>query len=148
MSKDFDNYDGHFSNYAEYSKTLRSWLVAYGIGGPILLLVSKDAPEKLAKSPHLTLVVTLFLAGVALQIFLAFLNKWAAWHMYSGAYDKQLAASGSIDCDMHHETRTFRAWEWINKQSWIDFVIDLGALIAFSVATWIALVALLSSQAT
>ena len=37
---------GHFENYAEYAKTLRSWLVAYGIGGPVLFLTNKDAPEK------------------------------------------------------------------------------------------------------
>jgi hypothetical protein len=31
---------GHFSNYAEYNKLLRSWFVAFGIGGIALFLVS------------------------------------------------------------------------------------------------------------
>ena len=146
MGQDIDDYDGHFANYSEYSKTLRSWLVAYGIGGPVLLLTNKDAPEKLAKSPHLETIVTLFVAGVALQILLAFLNKWAAWHMYSGAYDKHLAAQGSKDCEMHHESLMYWLWQWINKQSWIDFFVDLGALVAFSIATWIALTTLLASS--
>lgn len=143
MSHDVDDFNGHFANYAEYSKTLRSWLVAYGIGGPVLLLVSKDAPAKLATSPNLNVIVSLFVIGVALQILLAFVNKWAAWQMYSGAFDRHREASGDSDCKMHHTTRTYRAWNWINNQSWIDFLVDLGALTSFSIATWMAMKALL-----
>lgn len=80
--------EGHFSNYAEYSKTLRAWLVAYGVGGPALLLLSKDAPTKISASPNLSLIVTIFTAGVACQILLAFINKWIAWHLYRGNLDE------------------------------------------------------------
>lgn len=148
MGQDVEDFEGHFSNYAEYSKTLRSWLVAYGIGGPVLFLISKDAPEKLSKSPHIELIVSLFVAGVASQILLAFLNKWAAWHMYSGGYDRHLTLVGDNSCGRHHESRTYRVWHWINKQSWIDFVVDLGALSSFSVATWLVLSILLTSSQT
>ncbi len=132
MGQRRDEESTHFANYSEYSKTLRSWLVAYGIGGPVLFLANKDAPEKIANSPHLSLIITLFVAGVALQILLAFINKWAAWQMYKGA-----CING------HQSTRTYRAWDWINSQSWIDFLIDLGVLVSFSVATWLVLSTLL-----
>lgn len=145
MGQHVDDYNGHFSNYSEYSKTLRSWLVAYGIGGPVLLLTNKEAPEKLANSPYLELIVSLFVIGVALQILLAFLNKWAAWNMYSGAYDKHLDLMGSADCEMRHRSLNYRVWHWINRQSWIDFCVDLGAMISFSIATWIALKTLLAT---
>ncbi len=135
MTKKADE-DGHFENYAEYSKTLRSWLVAYGIGGPVLFLTNKDAPEKLASSPHLRTIVTLFVAGVALQIFLAFINKWAAWHLYKASVQKD-----------YEQTNLYMVWSWINEQSWIDFFVDLGALCAFSIATWIVLNVLLGSPA-
>lgn len=135
MTKQTDD-DGHFANYAEYSKTLRSWLVAYGIGGPVLFLTNKDAPAKLASSPHLKTIVTLFVAGVALQIFLAFINKWAAWHLYKASIRED-----------YEQTRLYKVWFWINEQSWIDFFVDLGALGAFSVATWIVLNVLLGSPA-
>lgn len=126
--------DGHFENYAEYSKTLRSWLVAYGIGGPVLFLTNKDAPAKLANSPHLQTIVTLFVAGVALQILLAFINKWAAWHLYKAGVKEG-----------YEDTRIYKVWLWINDQSWIDFFVDLGALCTFSAATWIVLNVLLKS---
>jgi hypothetical protein len=137
MGQDRDDEKTHFQNYAEYSKTLRSWLVAYGIGGPVLFLTNKDAPRKISESPHLSLIITLFVAGVALQIFLAFINKWAAWHMYKGAY--QIT---------YQKTIAYRVWDWINKQSWIDFLVDFGALVSFSVATWLVLKVLLAAQVT
>jgi hypothetical protein len=122
----------HFANYAEYSKTLRSWLVAYGIGGPVLFLMNEDAPAKISESPHLSLIVTLFVAGVALQILLAFINKWAAWQMYKGACIED-----------HQISKTYKIWDWINSQSWIDFIIDFCVLVSFSVATWLVLKAVL-----
>ncbi len=134
VSQARDEEGAHFANYSEYSKTLRSWLVAYGIGGPVLFLTGKDAPEKISQSPDLLLIITLFVSGVALQILLAFINKWAAWQMYKGAC-----------IDQHQNTRTYRMWDWINRQSWIDFLIDFGVLVSFSVATWIVLKALVVS---
>jgi len=147
VSQDTSDYEGHFANYAEYSKTLRSWLVAYGIGGPVLFLLSKDAPTTIARSPHLRTIVTLFVLGVALQIGLALLNKWAAWHMYRGAYSKHLLYNGDTEYDGHHETWGYQAWLWINKQSWIDLLVDVGTLVGFSLATWIVLTTLLSTRA-
>lgn len=128
MGQRRDEEGAHFANYSEYSKTLRSWLVAYGIGGPVLFLTSKEAPAKISQSPDLLLIITLFVSGVALQILLAFINKWAAWQMYKGAC-----------IDQHQITWTYRTWDWINRQSWIDFLIDFGVLVSFSVATWIVL---------
>lgn len=133
MSNESDK-DGHFANYAEYSKTLRSWLVAYGIGGPVLFLTNKDAPAKLAGSPHLDTIVTLFLVGVGFQIFLAFINKWAAWHMYKAGVT-----------DDYQSTLQYKTWYWINDQSWIDCVFDLIALASFSAATWLILKVMLGS---
>ena len=139
MGQDSKDYTGHFDSYAEYSKTFRSWMVAYGIGGPILLFTGKDAPQALAKSPQLQAIVTLFVLGVGLQIVLALINKWAAWHMYRGAYALYQHEQGDPDGDGHHSTKTYEAWCWINKQSWIDFLVDIGALASFTVATWIVL---------
>ncbi|HTV84813.1 MAG TPA: hypothetical protein VME63_05380 [Dyella sp.] len=129
-----DDVKGHFDNYSEYSKTLRSWLVAYGIGGPVLFLTGHDAPDKISHSPLLELIISLFVSGVAFQILLAFINKWAAWHMYKGELDRS-----------YKDTSSYGVWSWINEQNWIDFLIDLGALLAFSVATYIVLHILLGS---
>ena len=144
--QDLHDHDGHFANYAEYSKTLRSWLVAYGIGAPVLLLLSKDAPAKVAQSEHIKLIVTLFLFGVALQIALALLNKWAAWNMYKGAYSEHLARRSDPACDNHHLSGSYKFWGFINRQSWVDMLVDVGALLAFSAASWLVLTALLAAQ--
>lgn len=145
MGQNSLDHEGHFDNYAEYSKTFRSWMVAYGIGGPVLLLTSKDAPQNIAKSPHLRLIVTLFVLGVAMQILLALINKWAAWHMYKGAFSIYQKIEGDPDCDNHHDTKRYKLWKWINRQSWIDFWFDVTAVILFSIATWLVLNALLAA---
>lgn len=136
MQKNEDK-EGHFANYAEYSKTLRTWLVAYGVGGPVLLLLNKEAPAKIASSPLLGQIVTFFVVGVALQILLAFINKWAAWQLYKGSVK-----------NAYKNTRSYKFWNWVNNQSWIDFFIDLGAMVLFLVATWISLNTLLSAAIT
>ncbi len=142
MGQDAKDYEGHFANYAEYSKTFRSWMVAYGIGGPVLFLTNKDAPAAIAKSPDFRWIVGLFVVGVALQILLALINKWAAWHMYMGAFSKFQLEQNDSDCSYHHESWFYGLWNWINKQSWIDFLIDVGALSVFAIATWLSLKAL------
>lgn len=145
LGQDATDYEGHFANYAEYSKTYRSWMVAYGIGGPIFLLVSKDAPKTVSESPYLQTIITLFVLGVGLQILLALINKWAAWQMYRGAFSLYRCERGLPDADSHHNTRTYKVWHWINGQSWIDFLCDLLSLLAFSAATWLVLEALLGT---
>lgn len=145
MGQDSKDHDGHLANYAEYSKTFRSWMVAYGIGGPILLLTSKDAPQNIAKSPHLQMIVTLFIVGVGIQILLALIDKWAALHMYRGAFSKYQEEEEDPDCDNHHESATYKFWGWVNRQSWIDLWCDIGALFLFSAATWLVLKILLGT---
>ena len=147
MGQDTRDYEGHFANYAEYSKTFRAWMVAYGVGGPVLLLLSKDAPTSISGSPHLFWIITLFVVGVSLQILLSLINKWAAWQMYRGAYAKYQQQIGDPEYDKHDRTRTYSLWCWINKQSWLDFLIDVIALACFSIATYWVLTALLSAQA-
>ncbi|SDR10819.1 hypothetical protein [Pseudoxanthomonas sp. CF125] len=145
MGQDSSDYQGHFANYAEYSKTFRAWMVAYGIGGPVLFLLNKDAPQAIAASPNVAWIVGLFLTGVVLQILLALLNKWAAWHMYRGALAMHLDQQGDTECDYHNLSKSYRRWRFINKQSWIDYGVDLVSVMAFSIATWLVLSILLTA---
>lgn len=117
-----------FASYTEYSKTLRAWLVAYGIGGPVLFLTNEDLSAALKLSVYRDCIVDLFLVGVALQVALAFINKWCAWHMYVGEYESSFQAQTS-----------YKIWSWLNERSWIDLVFDGGSLIAFAVSTVLAL---------
>ena len=54
---------------------LRLWLVAYGVGGPVLLLSSSEVTAKVVASGQAYLIVVPFLLGVPLQVVNAALNK-------------------------------------------------------------------------
>ena len=65
-----DNPDpsGHFEAYFEYNKALRTWFVAFGVGGPAMFLIHGDLARALQQSGNLKCVVGLFLTGAAAQI--------------------------------------------------------------------------------
>jgi len=115
--------------YAEWSKHLRTWLVAYGIGAPILFLSRKEVWEIVAASPKRRIITILFLGGVAAQVALATINKWSSWGYYS---IEQWSASYA------------GAWwaplaRWLVSQFWMDVLIDLLTLGAFIAATVLTL---------
>lgn len=116
-----------FANYSEYAKTLRAWLVAYGIGAPILFLANNQLSAALKASPNRDWIVDLFLLGVALQVILAFVNKWCAWHLYVGEYDSEF-----------QRRQSYKFWAWLNERSWIDLSIDALSLVSFAVSTLLA----------
>lgn len=49
MSDDHeDDYDASesYSSYFEYNKILRTWFVAFGVGGPALFLINESIAKK------------------------------------------------------------------------------------------------------
>jgi len=127
--------EGYYANYTEYSKTFRTWLVAYGVGGPVLLLTNDAASRKFAAAGDARCIVVLFLIGVAFQVMGTGINKWAAWHVYSDMTDASRANG-----------RWSKAWCWINKQAWIDVGVDVGSIAAFAIATWMLLDVFLAAK--
>jgi len=118
-----------WDSYAEWSKHLRTWLVAYGIGAPILFLSRNEIWDVLAASPDRRLITKLFLGGVALQVALATVNKWSSWGYYSSV---QWAETYG------------KAWwaplaGWLVDQFWIDLLVDILTLAAFVTATVLTL---------
>ena len=116
--------DGFYAAYAEYSKILRTWFVAYGVGGPVLFVTQDRIASVIAKSGEARCIVVLFLVGVALQIMIAMVNKYCNWLMYYWTYP---------------EDRTWpRMYAFVDKfteQFWIDILIDLGTAAAMGWAT-------------
>lgn len=74
----------YFKAYGEYSKVLRTWFVAYGIGGPVLLLTNETLATSIKTSGQGKALAGLFLSGVGLQVVLAALNKFSMWGIYFG----------------------------------------------------------------
>lgn len=115
----------YYEEYTLYARTLRNWLMAYGIGGPIVYLTQQKVPEAVAKSGDAPAIAILFLIGVALQIFSALLYKAATWKLHY-----------TNDLNPNEETPDWVIW--VEKNYWIDVITDIATIACFAVATtWI-----------
>lgn len=115
----------YFKAYEGHATTLRTWLVAYGIGAPVLFLTNAEATTKLAAAPGARCITLLFLVGVALQVGLAALNKTIMWCCYH-------VERNSDDAVKFPFALAKRMSRWFA----IDFLLDVASLVLFSVATW------------
>lgn len=112
-----------FEKYGEYNKILRSWFIAFGIGGPALFLTNKEVREELICKTQMKSVAVLFLVAVFIQVVAAYVNKSANWYVYMGGLKQRLK-----------DTRWYKFNRWLMDQLWIDVVLDLGTLSLFAVA--------------
>ena len=115
----------YFESYAEYNRILRSWFVAFGVGGLALFLLESPVREILFTSGQTRVLVILFLIGVTAQIVVAFLNKYANWYCYFGEDNPAFLRSG-----------VYRFWSRIASQFWIDIIFDILTVGCFLVAIW------------
>jgi hypothetical protein len=114
-----------YKAYEGHATTLRAWLVAYGVGGPVLVLTNERLSKVIADAGHSRLLAALFLTGVTLQVLLAAINKYSMWLLYSSEGDQSL------------EDKWPYSWAaWISWQVWIDFSVDAACLGAFGYATY------------
>jgi hypothetical protein len=120
-----DDASDAFGAYLEYNKILRTWFVAFGVGGPALFLVNEKVAERLAKIGELKYVATLFLIGAAAQIGGALLNKTANWYVYRSAWG---------DPETKHWRYKFA--NWLVEQFWIDVLLDIATIVCFGIAAW------------
>ena len=125
QKRDSDKASDLFDDYDEFAKVLRTWFVAYGIGGPVLLLTNETVRLKLAASGHARCIASAFLIGVGLQVLLALFNKTALWLCYRAEREPRL-----------RQKIVYRAAEWFVYEFWIDFLADLSS---FGVLAWATL---------
>lgn len=88
--------------YLEYNKILRSWFVAFGVGGPALFMINPRIGTELAENGELSYVSGLFLAGAGCQVSGALINKIGNWYVYRGANDSA-----------YQEKRRFKFCKWL-----------------------------------
>lgn len=116
-----------FRTYEEYAKTLRTWFVAYGIGGPVLFLTNDSVREAFTTTELGKRIGMTFLLGVGIQVVLAFLNKAANLSGYFAAIQPE-----------RNSRRSSRLWAKFGEQDWVDFVADFVTIALFGWATWAA----------
>lgn len=126
---EFDGTDA-LKSYLEYNKVLRTWFVAFGIGGPAMFLVHEEIPKVLEKAGNLQIVLALFLIGAAAQVVGALINKVANWYVYLGTIKENSTGYKYVIAD------------WLIEQFWIDILIDLITIISFGVSVWLMLTVL------
>jgi hypothetical protein len=123
--------------YRQHAATLRNWFVAYGVGGPALLITNDKLQLALRNYGRLELVGWCFLGGVFLQVVLSFTDKYADWLCYRACVNE-----GSIpDPKKRNSLETVAFW-WVTS-NWPSILIELVSVLAFAVATGTAFRAML-----
>jgi hypothetical protein len=117
---------GYYKSYASFAKTLRTWFVAYGIGGPVILLTHDAAWGKLVDSGFAPYVGLLFLYGGIMQLISALLSKHAMWYLYFG----------ELEPDSQSKT-IYKMSYWFSDQGWIEVTLDLATMVMFGWGTWL-----------
>ncbi|HED38433.1 MAG TPA: hypothetical protein ENI76_09365 [Ignavibacteria bacterium] len=116
------DHDSHLRAYEEYSKTVKGWFIAYGVGAPVLFLTQDNISKAIIKSGEGKCIVSLFLVGVVLQVFIALVNKWNNWHIHF-AYNNEKK--------LEEQTKLVQFCCLLSQQSWIDICIDVLTFVLF-----------------
>ena len=115
---------GFYAAYASFSTNLRIWLLAYGVGLPVLFIQSEAAWSALRSNVEVRSLAYLFLTGIALQVASALMYKSAMWYLYAAELK-----------DLPETTRRFKVSHWISDAYWLEFLIDLATIAVFAYAT-------------
>lgn len=118
--------------YGEHARILRSWLVAYGIGAPVLLMTNDAFAVAVQESKSAQLIAGFFLAGVALQVVLSAVNKASMWGLYYGEITPSFK-----------KVVWYRVAHWLSERFWTDLLIDMVTMGVFVLATYKAFFAVI-----
>ena len=116
---------GFYEPYAGFARVLRTWLVAYGIGAPVLFLSQAAVIEALRAAHVARRVAIVFLLGVAVQVVGALMYKSTMWYLYLGELSKK-----------DQEKWYYKLCEWISVAYWLELSIDISTIVLFGWATW------------
>lgn len=114
-----------YGSYEEYSKTLRTWFVAYGVGAPVIFLSNEALTTKVLSAPTSRCLIAAFFAGVLVQVILTIINKHAMWGCYYGEIKPEFQS-----------TYRYKIADWLSSQYWIDIIIDFISLALLSYASF------------
>ena len=120
--------DGYLEAYARFANTLRTWLIAYGVGGPVLIATNQFLSTKLANAGLLGGVAFYFLLGVGLQVVAALILKCAMWYLYLGEEKNEL-----------QQSKRYKFACWASEAFWLELLLDGGTITFFGIASFILL---------
>lgn len=124
---------GFYEPYIQYSRTLRAWLVAYGIGVPVLLASQNIIARAIIMAGTGEWITWIFLGGVAIQIIVTFLYKYSQEYLYHE----------ETGADLEGTCRLTVA-KWLSNAIWFEMVMDLISIALFVCGTFLVVAAVLS----
>lgn len=102
---------------------MRTWLIAYGIGGPAIVASQEHLWNSL-NDETAACAGLIFLMGLAFQIFPAAFFKWAMWELWISVEDVE-----------RKEKKRWKIAKWASENYLIDLVTDAVSLVMFGWAT-------------
>ncbi len=124
------NKECYAQQYAEYSKTLRNWLIVYGVGGIGVVIVEKDCFAK-PDTGDRQLIILFFAVAVFSQIIISVLNKWYNWKIYSDLLKKE----EEKNTERHQEIYKKRVHSYDRWFFVFNIISDIIAFLCFLIAT-------------
>ena len=122
---------GYYEPYAYFARNLRTWFVAYGIGGPVVVLSNEAATKEVFSLDIGRPIALFFFSGVVLQILTTMLYKAAMWYHY-------MVELGNIS----KANWQYRASDWLTSRYWPEATLDAATLALFGWATLLAIEAI------
>jgi hypothetical protein len=119
--------EGFYPAYETHAKTLRTWLVAYGVGAPVVFLSNEKLWSLLRDAGLAPYLAISFLAGVAIQVGVTAINKMVMWALYYGESRPE-----------YRRRRRYRFADTLSEQLWLDVAADFATIAAFGVGTYCA----------
>jgi hypothetical protein len=120
---DYHKEDMYGESFTRYENMLRTWFVAYGIGGPVLFMTQDSLRRALAASPNARLIVIFFLSGLLVEVLENFLYKMCMWYLYREAAKE------------NNSPRMYTFSKWVENHNFIDIMFDLLTIAFFTAAT-------------
>jgi hypothetical protein len=115
---------GFYEVYANFARLFRGWLVAYGVGAPVVFVSQEAVMKALKAATDGWYVVLAYLAGSILQIMLVWLYKLCMWWAY-------LEEMGSLARGSYR----YRFVDWFTNIFWVEGVVDFITVGLFVYAT-------------
>ena len=125
--------------YRQHTAALRHWFLAYGIGGPVLFVGNEHIWKRVQHAAGLEWVGGTFLAGIALQVMLAIVDKYADWIGYCWTAEPLPALPTTArrlkKLGRWIEDRKHGASDWWIHNDWPSVLGDAATAALFGLAT-------------
>lgn len=115
---------GFYEAFSGFSRALRTWFIAYGVGAPVIIVSSESVKAALSEIGDIKFISYLFMLGVIIQIIGAITYKTAMWYLYVGEFGEE-----------YRDSWIYKVSDWLSESYWVEFVLDMVTLILFCGAT-------------